>query len=79
MNKYTNVVLTVIAVALCFLSFEVYNYNKNLVTVGKLRAAVSTKKKQLRDNIPLVQVNGGDVEVTGHIYVDGGNVEVQEM
>lgn len=85
MDRYTKFVLTVIAVALVVIAFKgemqpaaqagVFSQGPTVGEVMALRdikdpAARKSAEEQLRKNVPLIWIQGGNVHVAGQVGID---------
>lgn len=72
-TNYTNIVLTVIAIAICIIAYKQCVPTSPFVTWGDLsRASLAGDNKGLRDKIPVIRIQGGsiDAEVSGSVSID---------
>jgi hypothetical protein len=80
MDKYTKVLLTVIAISVSLIAVKMYFphiNSKGAPTYGELLAIrnldVESRREAFTDilnRLPLVRVHSGDIEVTGTVQID---------
>jgi hypothetical protein len=86
-NWYTNAILTIIALLLAAVAAKLYLPAAQLIgpqisppTRGEMAEARKlsdwARLEDLRARVPAVWVNGGDIEVSGSVYVDN-TVEIE--
>lgn len=86
-NWYTNAILTIIALLLAAVAAKLYLPAAQLIgpqisppTRGEMAEARElsdwARLEDLRARVPAVWVNGGDIEVSGSVYVDN-TVEIE--
>lgn len=78
MDNYSRSVLTVIAIALLAITFRIYSPIATVPVYGDLEKVSVINDPELKDKairklfneIPLVRIQGGNVEVTGEVSID---------